>query len=59
MKRTLDAKKIHIELVSIHFNKTYQFLLQIAINDDTEIIQLKKIKDIISDRKDKTLITLI
>ena len=59
MKETLETKNMQLEIVSIHLNKTYQLLVQIAINNETEIIQLKKIKDMILNKGDKSLITLI
>ena len=47
MKETLETKNMQLKVVSNHLNKIYQLLVQKAINNDTEIIQLKKIKDMI------------
>ena len=47
MKWTRDDANAKLRIVSIHLNETYQLLVQIAINNETEIIQLKKIKDIL------------
>ena len=59
MKETLETTHMQLEIVSIYLNETYQLLVQIAINIKIEIKQLKKIKDMILNRKDKSLITLI
>ena len=44
---TRDDAKSQLKILSINLNETYQLLVQIAINNETEIIQLKKIKDYI------------
>ena len=59
MKETLETTNMQLKVVSIHLSETYQLLVQIAINNETDIIQLKKIKDMILNRRDKSLITLI
>ena len=44
MEETLEAANMKLEVVSIHLNETLQILVQKAINNETEIIQLKKIR---------------
>ena len=47
---TRDDANSQLKILSINLNETYQLLVQIAINNETEIIQLKKIKDILLKR---------
>ena len=58
MKGTLEDANNKLQIVSIHLNETNQLLVQRAINNETEIIQLKKIKDMILDRDDKGLMKI-
>ena len=38
---TRDDANSQLKILSINLNETYQLLVQIAINNETEIIQLK------------------
>ena len=45
LKWTRNDANSRLKILAINLNKTYQLLVQIAINNETEIKQLKKIKD--------------
>ena len=59
MNIKFQTKKIEIEVYLFQIHRHIFCLYTMAIDIETEIIQLKKIKDMILDRDDKSLIELI
>ena len=50
-------KNAKLRIVSIHLNETYKLLVPIAIDNETEIEQLKKIKDMLLNKNYKGLMS--